>query len=264
MIELDVGGIMKKFILFASIVLFSSVSTAQTLEDIKWFTEEYPPYNFVENGTPKGIAVDLLLAVWKKVGLNKTAKDIKVVPWARGVKMIKTKPGTCLFATTLTSERKDVLGWKFVYPIPLVNEEPENHVVARKSKKISFDSIEDLKKYKGKYGVVRGDVGEGLLVGAGVNPAKLDKTANPVSLVKKLEKGRYDLISYSYTTASTKMKEVGIDPSEFEIVFAFPPKPMGFAFYHSTDPAILKKLQEALDSLHSDGTAERIRLKYAK
>jgi polar amino acid transport system substrate-binding protein len=202
--------------------------------------------------------------MWKKVGLNKTTKDIKVVPWARGVKMIKTKPGTCLFGTTLTSERKDVLGWKFVYPIPLIDDEAENHIIARKSKKVTFNSVEDLKQYKGKFGVVRGDVGEGLLVGAGVNAAKLDKAANPISLVKKLDKGRYDLVSYSFTTASTKMKESGIDPSKFEIVFAFPPKPMGYAFYHNTDPALLKKLQEALDALHSDGTAEAIRLKYFK
>jgi len=256
---------MKKLILFVSIVLFSSVGTAQTLEDLKWFTEEYPPYNFVENGgKKKGIAVDLLLEIWKKLGLKKTEKDIKFVPWARGVKMVKTKPGTCLFAATLTSERKDILGWKFVFPIPLINDEPENHVIARKSKNISINSIEDLKNFKGKYGVVRGDVGEGLLIGAGVNSAKLDKAANPVSLVKKLDKGRYDLISYSFSTASTKMKDVGIDPGKFEVVFAFPPKPMGYAFYHSTDPAILKKIQAALDSLHSDGTAERIRLKYFK
>ena len=126
---------MKSFIVFVSIILFSTMSTAQTLEDISWYTEEYPPYNYVENGNAKGIAVDLLLAVWKKMGLNKTVKDIKVVPWARGVKMIKTKPGTCLFSTTLTSERKDVLGWKFVYPIPLMNENPENHLIAKKNKK---------------------------------------------------------------------------------------------------------------------------------
>jgi len=261
-IELDEGEIMKKLILLVSIVLFSSASIAQTLEDLKWYTEEYPPYNYVENGNLKGVSVELLLAVWKKLGLNKTTKDIKVVPWARGVKMIKSKPGTCLFATTITSERKDVLGWKFVYPIPLVNEEPENHVIAPKSKSITFDSIEQLKKYKGKFGVVRGDVGEALLLGAGVNSTKLDKAANPISLVKKLDKGRYDLVSYSFTTASAKMKEIGIDPSKYEVIFAFPPKPMGFAFYHSTDHAILKKIQTALDSLHSDGTAEAIRLKY--
>jgi hypothetical protein len=35
---------MKKSILFLSLVLFSTVSIAQTLEDINWYTEEYPPY----------------------------------------------------------------------------------------------------------------------------------------------------------------------------------------------------------------------------
>jgi len=255
---------MKKFIVLASIFLFSTVSIAQTLEDIKWYTEDYPPYNYKENGNVKGIAVDLLLALWKKAGLNKNAKDIKIVPWARGVKMIKTKPGTCLFSTTLTSERKDVLGWKFVYPIPLENEDPENHLIAKKSMKIIFGSSEDLLKYDGKYGVIRGDIGEGFLVEAGVNSANFDKAANSISLIKKLDIGRYDIISFSFSTAVTKMKEVGIDPSKYEIIYSFPPKPMGFAFYHNTDAAILKKLQDALDALHSDGTAEAIRQKYLK
>jgi polar amino acid transport system substrate-binding protein len=255
---------MKNFILLVSILFFSTVGFAQTLEDIKWYTEDYPPYNFEKNGNVKGIAVDLLLALWKKIGLNKNATDIKIVPWARGVKMIKTKPGTCLFSTTLTSERKDVLGWKFVYPIPLENEEPENHLIAKMSKKISFNSIEDLKKYNGKYGVVRNDLGESLLIEAGVHSAKFDKAANSMSLIKKLDKGRYDVISYSFSTAATKMKEIGIDPSIFEVVYSFPQKPMGFAFYHNTDASILKKLQDALDELHSDGTAESIRQKYLK
>jgi polar amino acid transport system substrate-binding protein len=255
---------MKKLILLVSIILFSSVSIAQTLEDIKWYTEEYPPYNYVKDGNTQGIAVDLILEIWKKLGLNKTVKDIKVVPWARGVKMIKTKPGTCLFSTTLTNERKDVLGWKFVYPIPLANEEPENHIIAKKNKKIMFGSIDALKEYKGKFGVVRGDLGEGLLVEAGVNSTKLDKAANSISLIKKLDIGRYDVISYSFATASTKMKAVGIDPSHYEIVFSFPSKQMGYAFYHSTDAAILKKMQDALDSLHSDGTADVIRVKYIR
>jgi len=256
---------MKKLITIALIVLFSSsMATAQSLESITWVTEEYPPYNFMENGVVKGIAVDTLVEIWKRLGLKKTRKDIKVVPWARGVKMVKTKPGTCLFATTITSERKDIMGWKFVFPIPLIDDEPENHVIARKSKKAVFNSAEELKNFSGKFGVVRGDIGESLLMEAGVNSVKFDKTANPLSLIKKLDKGRYDAISYSFATAKAKMAEIGVDPNLYEIVYEFPPKPMGYAFYHSTDEAILKKIQKALDELHSDGTAERIRHKYVE
>jgi len=255
---------MKKLSLMVFFSLFSAIVTAQTIEDIHWYTEEYPPYNYMENGVLKGIAVDVLVEIWKKVGLKKTTKDINLVPWPRGVKMVKTKPGTCLFSTTLTNERKDVLGWKFVYPIPLINDEPENHVIARKSKHVIFNSVDDLKNYDGTFGIVNGDVGESLLSESGVNAAKFDRTANPISLIKKLEKGRYDVISYSFDTAKTKMKEIGVDPSQYEIVYEFPAKQMGYAFYHSTDAAILKKFQKALDELHSEGTTEKIKTKYAK
>ena len=255
---------MKKTIVITIFFLFIFLSTsvAQTLEDVKWYTEEYPPYNYVENGVTKGISVDLLLAVWKKAGLNKTLMDIQVVPWARGVRIIKSIPGTCLFSTTLTAERKEILGWKYVYPIPRVTEDSINHIVAKKSKKIKFNSIDDIKKYSGNFGVIRDDIGASLLVEAGVNADKLDKTVTPESLIMKLHKGRHDVISYGFPTTVAILKKMGIDPTYYEIVYSFPMRPTGYAFHHNTDPAIIKKLQKALDDLYLDGTAEKILHKY--
>jgi len=255
---------MKKFILVVLFTLFTTLVVGQTLEEIEWITEEYPPYNYQKDKVIKGIAVDLLIEMWKKAGLKKTTKDIRVWPWNRGVKTIKSIPGTCLFSTTITSERKDIFGWKFVFPIPQISDESGNHLIANKSKKIKFYSVDDLKKYDKKYGVVRGDVGEGLLLESGVNDSKLDKTSSPESLVKKLAAGRIDVVSYGHSTVVAKMKEAGLDPDLFEIVYSFPNKPMGYAFHHSTNPEILKKLQKALDELHKDGTAEKIRRKYVK
>ena len=76
---------MKQSCLVLFFVLFACVVSAQTLNDLTWMTEEYAPYNFTENGQLKGVAVDVLLEVWKRVGIQKTAKDISVYPWARGV-----------------------------------------------------------------------------------------------------------------------------------------------------------------------------------
>ncbi|MBA4367458.1 MAG: ABC transporter substrate-binding protein [Desulfobacterium sp.] len=258
------GGIMKKVIVILMMVLISSVCAAESLENITWITEEYPPYNFVENGVTKGIAVDLLVAVWKKVGVNKNAGDIKVWPWNRGVNYINTKPDTCLFSTTITNERKNVLGWKFAFPIPQVSHESSNHLIAPKNKGIKFNSLDEVKKYGKKFGVVRGDVGSSLLFEAGINQDLLDEAAGPNELVKKFDKGRFDVASYGFTTIVTKMKEEGVDPEKYEVVFTFPPAYMGYAFHKDTDPALLEKIQKALNELHADGTAEKIRQQYLK
>ncbi len=237
---------------------------AQSLENMKFMTEEYPPYNFTKDGKPTGIAVELLVEIFKKIGLKKSHSDIEVTKWARGVKSINEKPGTCLFATNLTKERKDILGWKFVYPIPQVSEESDNHLIARKGKGIKFNSEDDIKKYGKKIGVVRGDVGASFLTEVGISQGLIDAAADPDLMVKKMEKGRYDVISYGHTTAKTVMKKNGMDPDQFEIVYTFPNNPLGYAFHKGTDPGVLEKFQKALDELNSDGTSEKIRQKFLK
>jgi len=255
---------MKKLVVIAMLVLFSTVASAQDLEGIKWFTEEYPPYNYSENGVPTGIAVDTILLMWKKLGLNKTVKDIKVVPWNRGVKTIKTKPNTCLFTTNITAERKTVFGWKYVFPIPQVSEEPESHLIALKKSGIKLNSVDDIKNYDKKYGVVRGDVGEALIFERGVGAHKVDYSSNATSLLKKLVKGRVGIISYAEAAITKIVKKEGFDESMFEIVFGFPPNQAGYAFHHNTDPGIIAKFQKALDEVHEEGSADKILKKFLK
>jgi len=69
-------------------------------------------------------------------------------------------------------------------------------------------------------------------------------------------------MSYGYPTLESLLKEEKIDKDLFEIVYTFPPLPMGYAFNKDTDPALIKELQKALDSVHADGTADKIRKKY--
>ena len=251
---------MKHIIFIVITLLFSTVVFAQSIEDITWDTEEYPPYNYSENGVATGIAVELLVAMWKKAGVAKTPKDINVLPWARGVNNLENNPGSCLFSTTITPKRQHELGYKFVFPIPQVSEDSGNHIIARKSKNIKINAINDLKAHK--IGVVSKDVGQSLIEAAKVSASNIDKCNNGNTLVKKLKKGRYDIISYGFSTAVNKMKEEGVDPSEFEIVYTFPPLPMGYAFHKDTDPNLLKMFQAILDGLHKDGTAETILKKY--
>jgi polar amino acid transport system substrate-binding protein len=95
-----------------------------------------------------------------------------------------------------------------------------------------------------------------------VKKTLLDEATDGSYLMKKLGKKRYDVISFGYATAVTKMEEEGLNPDDYEVVFSFPPKAMGYAFHKDTDPALIEKMQAILDELHADGTAEKILKKY--
>jgi len=94
---------MKKLIFFI-VFLFSTTAmgespeeTRTALEKMDWMTEQYPPFNYIDekDGQLKGITVDILMEMFKKVGVQKTRKDIPILPWARSYnKVLRSPDGT--------------------------------------------------------------------------------------------------------------------------------------------------------------------------
>jgi len=107
-------GEMKKktwFVLSVLGVLLFTTLNAVVLDNFVIMTEQYPPYNFEQNGLLKGIATDIMVEMFKRDGSKKTIKDIQLLPWARGYKDVQDKPNTILFAMTRSAEREKMFKW---------------------------------------------------------------------------------------------------------------------------------------------------------
>ena len=75
-------------------------------EAMDWYTEEYPPYNYVgEYGAPSAIAIDILIAAFKRINVNVTLAQLKITPWADSYVRILRNLGAAFFSTTYTTER---------------------------------------------------------------------------------------------------------------------------------------------------------------
>ena len=75
-------------------------------EAMDWYTEEYPPYNYVgEYGAPSAIAIDILIAAFKRINVNFPPAQVKITPWADSYVRILRNLGAALFSTTYTTER---------------------------------------------------------------------------------------------------------------------------------------------------------------
>lgn len=240
--------------LLATLVLLALAGTAkaQTLQDFQWLTEEYAPYNYTENGQLKGIAVDTLVAMWARLGIERRVADIQVLPWARGYRMAQERPGHCLFSTTVTDSRREL----FAFVEPIVDTRVA--IVAPRGR-LAVSTPKDLQQVP--VGVVREDIGELLLLEAGVDD-KLLRTDSARALVRMLDAGRFEAISYSLDTVWWNMKAAGIDLAKYENALTLTEGVLGFACHKGTDPALLARLQGALDALRADGTLARIRAKY--
>ncbi|SMG34915.1 substrate-binding periplasmic protein [Dethiosulfovibrio salsuginis] len=225
------------------------------VDDIRFMTEEFPPYNMKdEDGVASGIAVDVLAEMLKRVGSSKTAKDVEVLPWARGYNEVQSTPNTCLFSMTYTEERKPMFNW--VGPISA----SRIAVIALKSKGIKVASDADLVGLSA--GVVKDDVADSLAQKAGMT--KIEGIANNLLNIKKLNSDRIDVLIYEESVANWQLKDMNLNPGDYETVYVLSESHLYYAFHKDTDQALIDQLQKVLDDMKTDGTYQAIVDKYLK
>ena len=236
--------------------LVSGSAAAASVDDVVFMTEQYPPYNLEEDNKLQGIAVDTLALMLPRAGSKQTREDIKLLPWARGYKRVLSEPNTCLFSTTRTEEREHLFKW--VGPIA-----PNTvGLIARKERNIKIDSVEDIEKHK--IGTIRDDVAEQYLVNAGISVDHMERVAETILNIKKMNRGRIDLWAYGENVAMWELKANGFNPADYESVYVLDRKDLYFAFHKGTSDSVIQKLQAALDTLKTDGEYEKILDRYLK
>lgn len=229
----------------------ASPKTAQ----LRWMSEQYPPYNYTdERGNPRGIAVEMLTALWDKTGAPK--QPIEFLPWARSYALLLRKPKTALFSMTYTPSREQL--FRFVGPIIAT----QIVLLAPKSAGLQIANITDIAALQ--IGVVRDDIGESLLTELGISEDLLTSSNQADNLIQLLHRGRVDAIAYSYDVAAWNMHQAGIDPGQYESIYTLLQGELGFAFHAQTPDHLIDGLQQALVEIEASGDADRIRQKYLK
>lgn len=77
-------------------------------QDVEAYAEEFPPYSFLRNGEPAGIATDLLKRACAEAALT---CQIHIVPWARAYRMALAQKNSLVFSTTRIPERENAFVW---------------------------------------------------------------------------------------------------------------------------------------------------------
>jgi len=246
---------MKKIIIFIflSVYLFSNENQA-----IKMFTEHYPPYNMKTiTGKLKGSSIEVLDAVLKEMKSKQTVDDVRLRSWTKSYKIAKKFKNAMVFSTTRTDSREKLFKW--VGPIATAKV----GLVALKNKHINISKVSDFQKYK--IGVVQDDIGEALLVEAGVdkrnfNYVKGEKAIN-ISF-KNMNSNEIDMFVYNINVAFANAKMEGFDIDKYEVIYVLKVGYQYFAFNKNTDDSVIKKWQDSLDTIKKNGIYSKIQKKY--
>lgn len=159
------------------------------------YTEEWSPISFSVDGKPDGLAVQVVQEIQKRI---KNQDPIKVVPWARGWKMLTEQPNTVLFTMTRTTEREQM--FTMIGPVAI----GATNFYALKNSGIKITSLEDAKSAKA-IGVYRASVEERILLEQGFT--NIAASSTPLLSAKQLIKHRIDLWCNANLTAPSILTE---------------------------------------------------------
>ena len=240
---------MRAFFLLFAAQCFSAPLWAA---DLRAYTEEFPPFNYTEQGQHKGYANAILDVVSSKAGL--TIERV-IFPWTRSVASNQSDRNSVLFTTMRTPEREKQYRW--VGPIDGCD------VVALKLKKrqdIRISTAKDLNQYVIAFS--KGAADEEILKKIGVPTNKLVGVSSTGNALPMLYGDRVDLIAGVYLSHAFTAKKNNLDSTQLEVAYVLE-KGFGcyFAFNPKVDNQLFERFQTAFIEMQKSGDLEALRLK---
>ncbi|GMB80404.1 transporter substrate-binding domain-containing protein [Shinella zoogloeoides] len=215
--------------------------TPALAETLHFVTEEYAPFNYLQDGRITGIGVEQVETIARASGIDYT---MEIMPWARAFAMAKNQPMHCVFTTGFNRERAD----QFVWVNPLLKDE----MVLLKRKDGSKGPATVQEALAMKVGSQRGDFAVEALEDLGFK--EIDLAADIDLTLRKLLSGRIDLMPTSIKTYRNLVNQG--QPVEKAMLMAG--KTYGIACQKDTPPALIARLQAELDKLILSGGQDRI------
>jgi polar amino acid transport system substrate-binding protein len=229
-----------------STTTISCLASNQTVsaKDLTYISEQYPPYNFEENGSLQGISVDLLEKVWGKMNVSLNRSIIKLLPWAEGYQKALKENNTVLFAVDRSPEREQLFKW--MGPMGL----DRTVLLAKADKNLSISSPQDLKKYK--IGAIEDDRAAQMLIADGIKKEDLvlEKTSKPI--IEMLENGSIDAWAYGDITGLWLIRQAGKNASNYSAAYVLGKNNVYYAFNKETSDSLVQSFQQALDYIKSN------------
>jgi polar amino acid transport system substrate-binding protein len=127
-----------RFIIPFLLCCFSPLTIFAEQETIVFVYENYPPYEYMDNGVNKGIDIDIIREVCKQIGI---VPEFKEYPWKRALKYVEVGKVDAIFSLFKTPERTKFL----YYPTTSVNTE-KTSLFTLKENNYKVNKLSDLKE----------------------------------------------------------------------------------------------------------------------
>ncbi|OPY53127.1 MAG: Cache domain protein [Methanosaeta sp. PtaU1.Bin112] len=228
-------------------MLFISCCFAEdafSASDLIYITEQFPPFNYQEDGKLQGISVDLLEMAWDRMDANLNRSVIQILPWKEGYQEALEKKNVALFSTARLSQREPLFKWAgTIGPI-------RNVLLAKKDKNISIISSEDLKNYK--IGAINEDSAVRMLLDKGMTEEELVLEKTSRSIIEMLQNDSIDAWAYGDVAGIWLIEKAGANPNDFKAAYELGQTDYYYAFNRAVPDSTIHSFQAAIDYIKTN------------
>jgi polar amino acid transport system substrate-binding protein len=238
------------------IYLFSANLLALAPVTIRIVSEEVPPLQYDnKQHPPTGAMVDIVNLLLQEAKLQ---ANIEFYPWARTYQIARSEPNTLIFSMLRDDSREHAFQWVGkIYTL-------DSYFVRMATRTdISINTIDDAKQYK--VGAIRDDLAHTYLQRHHFTEKQNLFLSNAYpTLWKQLYNGRTEVAFTNGKIWRFETKQAGFDPALLSEIYKIPDisTDLYIAASLSTEPAIIKKLQQALANIKADGRHQQILTKW--
>lgn len=239
--------------LLCAVVALALPASAFTLKVV---TEEFPPYNYTENGTITGFSTDVVQAVLKEVNLQ---GEFHSMPWARAYETAQAGEQVLIYSIGRNPMREKLFKWVGVIA------PTQYYLFSLPQRKLRLERLDQAKSYQ--TASVNEDVGEQFLIANGfVKGQNLQSSVKYELNYEKLKRGRVDLWIMPELVAVHLARQAGDEPAE-TLARSFAITDLSsegyyMAFGANTPDALVERLGKGLATIKSNGTYDALKKKW--
>jgi len=202
-------------------------------------TNTVPPFKFLKDGRPSGMAGDLLTYLFRATGYS--IAQTRVTSMAQFLDKGYTEPGTVFLSLSKSHQRGH--GFKWVGPIIMA----KSGIIVKKSRHLRLARIHDAQQLT--LASVIGSAPENALMGTALGKERFLRFPSPQEAIRALVDDKADGLLLSTAVGYHLMAREGIDTDRFETALTLEPIPLYLAFHSSTPDRVIDRLQTALDAM---------------
>lgn len=228
--------------------LFITQTKADNHEHLQIVTESWPPHIYLDqSGEVTGQMTQRVKAIMAQAGYQ---YSLSLYPWPRTYKIALTEKNVLVYPLFKNPQRLE----RFHFICPFTAKVDLFLFKLRTRHDIRINDIQDAKAYS--IGLVRNDHDHIIFKHRGFEDGKhLDPNANDSSSLKKLLKGRIDLMVQSKKSMERLLKQFHLNPEVIDVAFQLPDELTGescIALSLGTSVHMVEKVRNALELVNQN------------